>query len=85
MKFNIHGGEGSGVFQVWVPLEWTALGFVMCVRHFIQRQGLMDDIPPIPSITNMELRTCQTETTVHEVIRRLREGGGLGSRWSVDD
>jgi hypothetical protein len=77
------------MFQLWVPIDWTALGFVLRTRHMLQRHQLMDNIPLPPAITGTLLQTRMTTTSrgerIHmerEVAEVLARGGAEGENCS---
>ena len=88
VKFNV-GVKGREMFQLWVPIDWTALGFVLRTRHMLQRHQLMDNIPLPPAITGTLLQTRMTTTSrgerIHmerEVAEVLARGGAEGENHS---
>jgi hypothetical protein len=44
---------GREDFHLWVPLEWSALGLAHRLLHLWQRHQLVDDIPPVPTISHV--------------------------------
>jgi hypothetical protein len=55
---------GRENFHLWVPLEWSALGLVHCLQHLWQRHHLVDDIPPVPTLTSVRNRRLETSKTI---------------------
>jgi hypothetical protein len=42
------GIQGEEEFHLWVPVHWTALGFLLRALHVLQRGRLPDNIPSLP-------------------------------------
>jgi hypothetical protein len=61
VRFHVGGGEET--FQLWVPLAWTAMGFMLRLRHFFLKRQLVDDIPPLPPITRPDQQTRRVTTS----------------------
>jgi hypothetical protein len=76
VRFHVSGGEGA--FQLWVPLAWTALGFMLRLRHFFLKLQLVDSIPPLPSVTKPSRQTRRVETSEGESLG----GEGLAVQFS---
>jgi hypothetical protein len=47
VRFSV-GDDGQETFQLWVPISWTALGYVLRARHYMLRYQLVDTLPPPP-------------------------------------
>ena len=62
VKFNV-GVKGRDMFQLWVPIDWMALGFVLHTCHMLQHHQLMDSIPLLPAITGTLMQTCMMTTS----------------------
>ena len=72
VRFGITALHGSN-FHLWVPFEQAALGFILYMRHFLQRSWLADNIPLLPTITVPNLRTRRLETSREQRGRRALE------------
>jgi hypothetical protein len=73
IRFGVEDARAKDGFQLWVPIDWTALGVVLRLRHMVQRHLLGDTIPLPPTTTEVALQTRMTYTSQGARIRRERE------------
>jgi hypothetical protein len=50
IRFSM-GSQGVEEFQLWVPVHWTAMGFILRALHLLQKGSLPDSIPSLPEAT----------------------------------
>jgi hypothetical protein len=77
VQFSV-GDDGLEAFQLWVPICWTALGFVLRVRHYMLRYQLVDTIPPLPIGERVAGQACRVESSLsahHHQARMVQELG----------
>jgi len=81
------GDDGQEAFQLWAPIYWTALGYVLHVHHYMLRYQLVDTLPPPPMDGRREgqvrrvgpslsARRCQTKMI--QGLEFVQEGLGNG-------
>jgi hypothetical protein len=71
VRFSV-GDGGQEDFQLWAPICWTALGFVLRVRHYMLRYQLVDTIPPPPRENRMEGQERRVEPSLCAYHRQAR-------------
>jgi hypothetical protein len=75
IQFSV-GKHGEEAFQIWVSLDWTALGFMLRLRHFILKRKLVDTIPSLPTVTDPTYQTCRMEescATYHHFSEEVKD------------
>jgi hypothetical protein len=58
------GDDGQEIFQLWVPIIWTVLRYVLRVRHYMLRYQLVDTLPPPPMDGRKERQVRKVESSL---------------------
>jgi hypothetical protein len=66
VRFSV-GDDGQEAFQLWVPICWTALGFVLRARHCMLRYQLADTLlpPPMDGRKQGQVRRVESSLSAH--------------------